>query len=125
MKTKVLCSILAVAAFVNLAAIVGLYVFVSARPSEPKLLRIHIIGPNSVPENTQNVFYVVADYDNGSKVEVTLDAGIEIVSRKCKVVNLGGIVETFKLKQPKRQFTIQAKYGNIAATKRVTVYRDL
>jgi hypothetical protein len=116
-KTNLLLSILAV------AAIGCLYVFTS--PSKPKLLNINIIGPDSVPENTQNVFYVVANYDNGSKVEVTVDAGVKVVSRKCKVANLGGIVETFKLEQQKRQFTIHAKYQNIAVRKLVTVYRNI
>jgi hypothetical protein len=99
-------------------AIAGFCVFASP---EVKLLNIDIIGPNTVPANTQSVFHIAAIYDNGSMVEVTPDASIKVNPDKHAVINLGGIVETFKQDQPK-QFTIYAKYQGMAAEKIVTIY---
>jgi hypothetical protein len=115
-KTILFSTILAV------LAIVSFYAFASSQSQEPKLLSINIVGPDSVPEDTQNIYQVVADYDNGSKVEVTVDADIKVVSDECKVINIGGIVETFKLKQPQKQFTIQANYRSLEAKKPVTIF---
>lgn len=103
------------------AVIFSLYFFASADSSGGKILRIDIIGPNSVPENTQNVFHIAAIYDNNSIVEVTPDASITVNPDKNAVINLGGIIETFKLKQEK-QFKICAKYQGFAAEKIVTIY---
>jgi hypothetical protein len=107
--------------FFAILAIVSLYVFASPEPAEPKLTGINIIGPNSVPENTQSVFYVAAIYDNGSIVEVTPNAGITVAPDKNAVINLGGIIETFKLNR-QEQFTIHAKYQGFAAEKLVIIY---
>jgi hypothetical protein len=104
-------------------AIVSFYAFASSQSQEPKLTGIDILGPDSVPENTQNVYYVVAVYDNGSEVEVTADANVKVISDECKVVNIGGIVETFKLKKPEKHFTIYANYRDLEVQKPVTVYR--
>jgi hypothetical protein len=103
-------------------AIVSLYVFASAESPAPELLSINILGPDSVPENTQNIYQVVADYDNGSNIEVTADADVKVISDECKVINIGGIVETFKLKKNQRQFTIHANYRDLEAKKPVTIY---
>ena len=87
----------------------------------PKLLGIDIIGPNSVPENTQNVYNVAAIYDNGSIIEVTPNAGIVVAPDKYAVINLGGIIETFKQNQ-QGQFTIHANYQGFEAEKLVIIY---
>jgi hypothetical protein len=102
-------------------AIAGFCVFASSGQVKPKLTSINIIGPNAVPENTQNVFHVAAIYDNGSIVEVTPDASITVNPDKHAVINLGGIIETFKQNQ-QQQFTIYAKYQGLAAEKLVIVY---
>jgi len=103
-------------------AILSFYVFASSQSQKLKLLGIYLIGPNSVPEDTQNIYCVIAVYDNGSKVEVTADSNIKIVSDECKVINIGGIVETFELKQPEKQFTIYANYRDLEVEKSVTIY---
>ncbi|MBU1260448.1 MAG: hypothetical protein KJ757_02400 [Planctomycetes bacterium] len=115
-KTVLLPAILVV------LAITSFYASASSQSSEPNLLRIDIVGPNSVLEDTQNVFCVVAVYDDGSEIEVTADADVKVVSDECKVTNLGGIVETFKLKQPEKQFTIHASYRGLEAEKPVAIY---
>ncbi|MCX5633415.1 MAG: hypothetical protein NTW93_07065 [Phycisphaerae bacterium] len=106
--------------------IFSFYIFATAdsgiqERSSPKLLNIDIIGPNSVPENTQNVFHVAAIYDNGSIVEVTPDANIMVTPEKHAVINLGGIIETFKQNQ-QEQFTIHANYRGFATEKLVIIY---
>jgi len=90
------------------------------RPA-PKLLGINIIGPNSVPENTQNVYNIAAIYDNGSIIEVTPNADIVVAPDKYAVINLGGIIETFKQNQ-QEQFTIYANYRGFAVEKLVIIY---
>ena len=90
------------------------------RPA-PKLLGIDIIGPNSVPENTQNVFHVAAIYDNGSIIEVTPNADIMVAPDKYAVINLGGIIETFEQHQ-QEQFTIHVNYHGFEAEKLVIIY---
>lgn len=115
-KTTLFSAILAV------LAIASFYVFASSQPQKPKLLGIDILGPNSVPEDTQNIYQVVADYDDGSMIEVTADANVTVASDECKVINLGGIVETFKLEQPQKQFTIYAHYRDLEVKKPVTIY---
>jgi hypothetical protein len=107
--------------FSAVLAIAGLCVFASGQQTEAKLLSIDIIGPNSVPENTQNVFHIAAIYDNGSIIEVTPDASITVNPQKHAVINLGGIIETFKQNQ-QQQFTIYAKYQGFAAEKLVIIY---
>jgi len=101
-------------------AIASFCVFASPEAGA-KLTGIDIIGPNSVSENTQNVFHIAAIYDNGSIVEVTPDAGITVAPQKNAVINLGGIIETFRQNQ-QQQFTIYAKYQGFAAEKLVTIY---
>jgi hypothetical protein len=108
-------------AFIAVIAISGFYIFAFADSAAPKLMTIDIIGPNSVSENTQNVFHIAAVYDNGSIVEVTPDASIKVDPDKHAVINLGGIVETFKLNQPQK-FTIYAKYSGFEVKKQVTIY---
>jgi hypothetical protein len=108
-------------AIFSVLAIVSFCVFASPQQAGVKLTGIDIIGPNSVPANTQNVFHIAAVYDNGSIVEVTPDASINVNPDKHAVIILGGIVETFKLKQ-EQQFTISAKYQGFAVEKRVTIY---
>jgi hypothetical protein len=103
-------------------AIVSFYVFASPEQTRPKLTSVDILGPNSVPENTQNVYCVAAVYDDGSKLDVTLDANVKVVSDECKVINIGGIVETFKLEQPEKHFTIHANYHDFKVKKSVTIY---
>ncbi len=103
-------------------ATVSLCAFASSESPEPKLLRIDIIGPNSVPEDTQNIFHIVAVYDDGSEIEITADANVAVTPDKCWVTNLGGIVETFKLKTAEKQFTIYASYQGLEVQKPVTVY---
>ncbi len=103
-------------------AIVSLYVFASSEPARPKLTGIDLIGPNAVPENTQNVYCVDAVYDDGSRVEVTTDANVKVVSNECKVTNLSGIVETFKLEKSEKHFTICANYRDFKVKKLVTIY---
>lgn len=102
-------------------AIASFCVFASPEQAEPKLLSIDIVGPNSVPENTQNVFHIAAIYDNGSIVEITPNASITVNPDKNAVINLGGIIETFKQNQ-QQQFTIYAKYQGLSAEKLVTIY---
>ncbi|MFA5291608.1 MAG: hypothetical protein WC496_01090 [Phycisphaerae bacterium] len=109
-------------AILTVLAIVSFYAFASSEPARPKLTGIDIIGPDCVPEDTQNVYCVVAVYDDGSKVEVTADSNVEVVSDECKVINLGGIVETFKLAQPGKHFTIYANYHDLEVKKSVTIY---
>ncbi|PKL48753.1 MAG: hypothetical protein CVV39_03940 [Planctomycetes bacterium HGW-Planctomycetes-1] len=119
MKKTILFSVI----FTVLAA-VSFCAFAVSPAQKPKLLEIKIVGPDSVPENTQSIFCVVAVYDDGSEVEVTADADVKVVSDECKVLNLGGIVETFKLKKPQKQFTICANYRSLEAQKPVTIFAD-
>jgi hypothetical protein len=117
-KTILFSAMFAVLAFISF------YAFAAAPVQEHKLVDIKIVGPDSVPENTQNIFCVVAVYDDGSEVEVTADADVKVVSDECKVLNLGGIVETFKLKKPQKQFTICANYHSLEAQKPVVIFAD-
>jgi len=105
-------------------AIVSFYVFASAKSLVPELLSINIVGPESVPQDTQNIYRVVAVYDDDSIVEVTADSDIKVVSDECKVTNIGGIVETFKLKKAEKQFTIYANYRDFETEKSVTIYHQ-
>jgi hypothetical protein len=113
--------IILLSTIVAVLAIAGLCVFASPQKAETKLMSINIIGPNSVPANTQSVFHIAAVYDNGSIVEITPDAKIMVAPEKHAVINLGGIIETFKQNQ-QQQFTIYAKYQGLAAEKLVTIY---
>lgn len=119
---EVMKKIILFSTIITVLAISSFYVFASSEQSSPKLTGIDILGPDSVPENTQNVYQVVADFEDGSKVEVTADADVKVVSNECKVINIGGIVETFKLKKTKKQFTIYANYRSLEVKKPVTVY---
>jgi hypothetical protein len=119
MKKTILFSVMfAVLAFVSF------YAFAAAPAQQPKLVDIKIVGPDSVPENTQSIFCIVAVYDDGSEVEVTADADVKVVSDECKVLNLGGIVETFELKKPQKQFTICANYHSFETQKPVVIFAD-
>ena len=115
-KTVLFCTVLAA------LAIVSFYAFASSEQSSPKLTEINILGPNSVPEDTQSIFQVVAVYDNGSMIEVTADANVTVTPDEPAVINLGGIVETFKLEQPQKQFTIYAHYRDLKVEKPVTIF---
>jgi len=115
-KSVLFCAVIAV------FAIVSIYAFALPEQTAPKLTGICLVGPNSIPENTQNIYRVVAVYDNGSNVEVTVDSNINIVASECKVINIGGIIETFKLEHPEKQFTIYADYRDFKTAKSVTVY---
>ncbi len=105
-------------------AVVSFYAFAAAPAQKPKLLEIKIVGPDSVPENTQNIFCVVAVYDDGSEVEVTADADVKVVSDECKVLNIGGIVETFELKKAEKHFTISANYRSFEVQKPVVIFAN-
>jgi hypothetical protein len=111
------------AAFLTVLVIFSLC-FAAVKLPEPKLLGISIIGPDSVPADTQNVWNVIANFDNGSEAEVTANADVMVYPDELAVIDLGAIIETFKQTSDKEQFTIRARYQDFTVEKVVTIYRS-
>ena len=88
----------------------------------PDLQSIEIAGPNSVPEESDSQYQVIGHYDNGSSKDVTADANLMVAPDEFAVIELGGILETFRLYRMQETCTIYAECQGFTALKPVKIY---
>jgi len=88
----------------------------------PSLQGINIVGPNSVPEESDTQYNVIGRYDNGSSSNITADTNLAVVPDEFAVIDANGLLATDRLYRQKEICTIYAYYQGFSASKPVTIY---
>ena len=86
------------------------------------LQSIEIAGPNSVPEESDSQYQVIGHYDNGSSKDVTTDANFVVAPDEFAVIDVNGLLTTYRLYRMQETCTIYADCQNLAAEKPITIY---
>jgi 6-phosphogluconolactonase (cycloisomerase 2 family) len=89
---------------------------------QAKLQSIKIVGPNSVPEESDTQYKVIGHYDNGSSKNITADANLAVAPDEFAQIEPNGLLATDRLYQIQELCTIRADYKGFSASKLVTIY---
>jgi hypothetical protein len=87
-----------------------------------KLQGIEIVGPNSVPEESDTQYKVIGHYDNGSSKNITTDANLAVAPDEFAQIDSNGLLATDRLYRMQETCTISADCQSFSASKPVTIY---
>jgi hypothetical protein len=94
---------------------------VTAKPAA--ILRsIKIVGPNSVPEESDTQYQVIGHYDDNSTSAITADANLTAAPDEFARIDSNGLLATERLYRMQETCTIRAAYKGFSASKPVIIY---
>jgi hypothetical protein len=93
--------------------------------SSLKLMHINIVGPNSVPEESDTQYQVTGLYDTGSNIitrDITADVNLSVAPDEFAVIDFNGLLSTDRLYRIQELCTISADCQGLSDSKPVTIY---
>jgi hypothetical protein len=96
--------------------------FTAVAESQKVLQSIGIVGPNSVPEESESQYQVKAYYDDGTNEDITADSNLTVNNDEFAYFDANGLLITERLYRPREKCTISAAYDGLSASLPVTIY---
>ena len=99
-----------------------IYLITTAPEPATLLQSIEIVGPNSVPEESDTQYQVIGHYDNNSISDITADTNLIVAPDEFAVIDANGLLATFRLYRMQETCTIYADCQGFTASKPVVIY---
>jgi hypothetical protein len=96
--------------------------FTAVAESQKVLQRIGIVGPNSVPEESESQYKVKAYYGDGTNEDITADSNLTVNNDEFAYFDANGVMKTERLYRPREKCIISAEYDGLTASLPVTIY---
>jgi hypothetical protein len=98
------------------------YLITTAPEPAAILQSIEIVGPNSVPEESDTQYQIIGHYDNNSTSDITSDANLIVAPDEFAQIDSNGLLSTERLYRLKELCTIKADCKGLSDSMPVTIY---